>query len=60
MINIKIFKKKDLKNYTLIEGFPGLGLVGPMAISYIIEKLGMDYIVVRSYQFFQFRRSLYK
>ena len=34
----------DLKGYTMIEGFPGIGLVGPMAISYIIEKLGMDYI----------------
>ncbi len=44
MINIKILKKKDLKGYTLIEGFPGLGLVGPMAISYIIDKLGMEYI----------------
>jgi uncharacterized protein len=44
VINIKILKKKDLKGYTLIEGFPGLGLVGPMAISYIIDKLGMEYI----------------
>ena len=44
MIKIKIMKKKDLKGYTLIEGFPGMGLVGPMAISYIVDKLGMEYV----------------
>ncbi len=44
MINIKLFKDEDLKGYTLIEGFPGAGLVGSMACSYIIEKLEMDYI----------------
>jgi uncharacterized protein len=44
MINIKMLKKRDIRGYTLIEGFPGLGLVGPMAISYIIDKLGMEYV----------------
>ncbi len=44
MINIKMLEKPSLKGFTLIEGFPGTGLVGPMAISYIIEKLGMKYI----------------
>ena len=44
MIMIHILKKIDLKGYTMIEGFPGIGLVGPMAISYIIDKLGMVYI----------------
>ncbi|MDE1869928.1 MAG: proteasome assembly chaperone family protein [Candidatus Micrarchaeota archaeon] len=44
MIEIKLFKDAKLKGYTLIEGFPGAGLVGPMANSYIIEKLGMEYI----------------
>jgi uncharacterized protein len=44
MISIKMLKKKDIKGYTFIEGFPGLGLVGPMAISYIIDKLGMEYV----------------
>ena len=34
----------DLKGATFIEGFPGLGLVGPMTISYVIDKLGMKYI----------------
>ncbi len=44
MINIKLFKDYGLKGYTLLEGFPGAGLVGSMACSYIIEKFGMDYI----------------
>ncbi|MDE1825320.1 MAG: proteasome assembly chaperone family protein [Candidatus Micrarchaeota archaeon] len=44
MIEIKLFKEAKLKGYTLIEGFPGAGLVGPMANSYIIEKLDMEYI----------------
>lgn len=44
MIEIKLSKDVKLKGYTLIEGFPGAGLVGPMANSYIIEKLGMEYI----------------
>ena len=44
MIGIRMFKDAKLKGYTLIEGFPGAGLVGPMANSYMIEKLGMDYI----------------
>ncbi len=44
MIAIKITNDKGLKGYTLIEAFPGIGLVGPMAGSYMVEKLGMDYI----------------
>lgn len=44
MIEIKLNKSYNLKGYTLIEGFPGAGLVGPMANSYIIEKLKMEYI----------------
>jgi uncharacterized protein len=44
MIEIKLFKEQNLKGYSLIEGFPGIGLVGPMAASYMIEKLEMDYI----------------
>lgn len=44
MIEIKLFKNQDLKGYTLIDAFPGAGLVGPMAGSYIIEKLRMEYI----------------
>jgi uncharacterized protein len=44
MIEIKTFKKVDMKGYSFIEGFPGIGLVGPMSVSYIIDKLGMEYI----------------
>ena len=44
MIEIKLFKKVDLSKYTFIEGFPGIGLVGPMAISYIIDKMSLEYV----------------
>lgn len=44
MIEIKLFKDYDLKGYRMIDAFPGAGLVGPMAGSYIIDKLGMEYI----------------
>jgi uncharacterized protein len=44
VIEIKLFGSVNLNGYTFIEGFPGIGLVGPMAISYIIDKLGMKYI----------------
>lgn len=44
MIEIKLMKETNLKDTTLIEGFPGIGLVGPMAVSYIIDKLDMEYI----------------
>ena len=39
-VKIKEFiPRKSLKGYTLIEGFPGLGLVGTIAAKYLIEKL---------------------
>jgi uncharacterized protein len=44
MMQIKIFDDASLKGYSFIEGFPGAGLVGPMAASYMIEKLKMKYI----------------
>ncbi len=44
MITFKLDKKIDLEGYTFLEGFPGVGLVGSMTISYIIEKLDMEYI----------------
>lgn len=44
MMEIKLTKEQSLKGYTLLETFPGIGLVGPMAGSYIIEKLSMEYI----------------
>lgn len=44
MIEIKLIKKLDLQDYTMVEGFPGVGLVGPMSISYMIDKLKMKYV----------------
>ncbi|MBI1973196.1 proteasome assembly chaperone family protein, partial [Candidatus Micrarchaeota archaeon] len=38
---IVLDKKADLTGYTLIEGFPGIGLVGTIAAGYIIEKRKM-------------------
>ncbi|MDE1798139.1 MAG: proteasome assembly chaperone family protein, partial [Candidatus Micrarchaeota archaeon] len=33
-----------MKNPVLIEGFPGLGLVGTISASYLIDKLKMDFV----------------
>ncbi len=44
MLQIKLTDKEDLSGYTLLEVFPGVGLVGAMAGSYIIEKLEMENI----------------
>ncbi len=38
------YKKVNLKDYTLIEGFPGLGLVGTIAAKYLVEKMGFEQI----------------
>ena len=38
-VQIQEFEKKSLKGYTLIEGFPGLGLVGTICAKHLIEKL---------------------
>ena len=39
-----MFKKVNLEGSTFVEGFPGVGLVGPMSISYMIDKLQMEYV----------------
>jgi uncharacterized protein len=44
MMEIKLLKKVDLEGSTFVEGFPGIGLVGPMSISYMIDKLEMECI----------------
>ncbi len=44
MMQIKLFKDQALDGYTMLEAFPGIGLVGAMAGSYIIEKLEMKQI----------------
>ncbi len=42
MIEIILNKQQSVSGYNLIEAFPGIGLVGPMAGSYMIEKLNLD------------------
>src|SRR3989344_15372 len=37
-------QKGSLEGYTLIEGFPGMGLVGTIAAKYLVEKLNYEYI----------------
>lgn len=44
MVEIRLNKSMDFKGMVFVEGFPGAGLVGPMTISYIIEKLKPMYI----------------
>ena len=39
-------KNKKLKNPIIFAGFVGAGLVGPVAINHIIEKLKMEEIGV--------------
>ncbi|MFH1240247.1 MAG: PAC2 family protein [Candidatus Diapherotrites archaeon] len=36
------FKKVDLKGFTLIEGFPGMGLVGTICAKYIVDKMEFE------------------
>jgi len=43
-IECRKFKDIDLKEGTIIEGFPGIGLVGPIAATYLIDYLEMDQI----------------
>ncbi len=37
-------KKISLKNPIIVEGFPGIGLVGTVSASYLVEKLKMEQI----------------
>jgi uncharacterized protein len=43
-IEMKKFKDMDLKGGTILEGFPGIGIVGPIAATYLIDYLKMDQI----------------
>jgi len=44
MIDTIIFEKHNFKGYTLVDGFPGYGLVGTIAANYLVDKLKMDFI----------------
>lgn len=41
-IEIHLTAKPKFKSPTLVEGFPGLGLVGTISASYLVEKLKME------------------
>lgn len=41
-IQFREFKESKLDGYTLVEGFPGLGLVGTIAVKYLSEKLDFE------------------
>jgi len=43
-IETRKFKDIDLKGGTILEGFPGIGLVGPIAATYLIDYLKLDQI----------------
>ncbi len=43
MIEINEIQKTEIGGSVFIEGFPGLGLVGVMAVSYMTQKLEMRY-----------------
>ena len=43
-ITMKITLKKKVKNPTIIEGFPGFGLVGTIATEYLLEHLDCEQI----------------
>jgi len=42
MVTISEIKPVKLKNPILIEGFPGVGLIGTIAASYLVEQLKME------------------
>ncbi len=44
MVKLVINKKVNLSGYTLIEGFPGIGLVGTIATSFLVENNKMELI----------------
>ena len=37
-VNIEITKPEKVEGYTLVEGFPGIGLIGTIAVGYLAEK----------------------
>ncbi len=45
-------KEPSVKNPILIEGFPGIGLVGNIASQYIVNELNMTYLGAMSSKFF--------
>ena len=52
--NVQVILEKEptVKNPVLIEGFPGIGLVGNIASQYIVNELNMTYLGAMSSKFF--------
>ena len=52
--NVQVILEKEptVKNPVLIEGFPGIGLVGNIASQYIVNELNMTYLGAMSSRFF--------
>jgi len=43
-IEMRKFKDVDLRDGTVVEGFPGVGLVSAISASYLIDSLGLDQV----------------
>jgi uncharacterized protein len=52
IIQVILEKEPSVKNPILIEGFPGIGLVGNIASQYIVNELKMTYLGAMSSKFF--------
>ncbi|MCD6414608.1 MAG: proteasome assembly chaperone family protein [Candidatus Diapherotrites archaeon] len=51
-VEFKMLEKPNIKGYTLIEGFPGIGLIGTIAVGYLADKLNarcIGYILSKSF-----------
>lgn len=51
-VQVLLEKKPSVKNPLLIEGFPGIGLVGNIASQYIVHELEMTYLGAMNSRFF--------
>jgi len=52
IIQVVLEREPAIKNPILIEGFPGIGLVGNIASQYIVHELNMTYIGAMNSKFF--------
>ena len=52
IVQVILEKEPSIKNPILIEGFPGIGLVGNIASQYIVNELNMTYLGSMSSKFF--------
>lgn len=51
-VQVILEREPQVKNPILIEGFPGIGLVGNIASQYIVHELNMTYLGAMSSKFF--------